>query len=447
MEPPLGAAGSLRDVGSLRDAVAALFARSPSRMVPDLDRITDLVDLLGSPQDGIDSIHVTGTNGKTSTTAMVSSLLTAAGLVPGSYSSPHLQDVRERIRVSGRIIGTADLARHIAYLQPFLDTVDGRHPDQVTFFEVLTALALLHFADVPVNVAVLEVGMGGTWDATNVVDAGVAVLLRVALDHRELGATPVEVAGEKVGIIKPAAFVVSAAQDPAVMAVIQAQVSEVEATLKVAGPDFELLGRTPAVGGQQVDLQGVRGTYNEVFLPLFGRHQAHNAAIALAAFEAFHRFEVELDPDLVREGFGGVRVPGRLEAVPREGAALVVLDGAHNPAGMASLAEGLPTEFGFERRVAVLGVLDDKDVERMVQTLAPTVDHVIAVAPGNPRAADPSRIRAACEALGLSVEEADDIEHAMDLADGVTRPSDGIIVTGSLYLVGEARTLLGLPPS
>ncbi|HUG86905.1 MAG TPA: cyanophycin synthetase, partial [Euzebya sp.] len=403
---------------TLDDAVASIFGRNPGRMVPDLTRITDLAALLGDPQHSFDAIHLTGTNGKTSTTAMLSGLLTAAGLIPGSYSSPHLQDVRERIRIAGQPIGAADLARHIAYLQPFLDVVDGRHPDRVTFFEVLTALSVLHFADVPVNVAVYEVGMGGTWDATNIIDATVAVLLRVAVDHRELGVTPAEVAGEKVGIIKPGAFVVSAEQDPEVLVVLDARVQAMKAQLKVAGRDFELLGRTPAVGGQQVDIQGVRSTHNEVFLPLFGRHQAHNAALALAAFEGFHRFDVELDPDLVREGFAAVRVPGRLEPVARDEQALVVLDGAHNPAGMTSLAASLPQDFGFQRRVAILGILDDKDVEAMVQAIAPMVDHVIAVAPDNPRAADPSRISAICERLGISVEEADDIEHAMDLADG-----------------------------
>ncbi len=435
------------DLPDLSAAVDSIMARSPGRMVPDLDRITDLVELLGQPQTTFDTVHLTGTNGKTSTTAMLSSLFAAAGLIPGSYSSPHLQDVRERIRVAGRPIDAEDLARHIAYLQPFLDVVDGRHPDRVTFFEVLTALAFLHFADVPVNVGILEVGMGGTWDATNVIDAAVAVITRVSQDHPELGATPVEKANEKVGIIKPGAFVVSAEQDRDVLQVIRDRADAMDATLKVAGRDFELLGRAPAVNGQQVDIQGVRGTYNEIFLPLFGRHQAHNAALALAAFEAFHRFEVELDPDLVQEGFAAVRVPGRLEPVPREGQALVILDGAHNPAGMASLAQALPHEFAFERRVAVLGVLDDKDVEAMVEALAPAVDHVIAVAPDNSRAADPGRIAAACVQLGLSVEEADDAEHALDLAEGITRPADGIVVTGSLYLVGSMRTILDLDPA
>ena len=435
------------DVSSLDAAVASIFARHPGRMVPGLERITDLMALLGEPQRTFDAVHVTGTNGKTSTTAMIASMLEAAGLTPGAYSSPHLQDVRERIRIAGQAISRDDLARHIGYLQPFLDVVDGRHADSVTFFEVLTALAYLHMADVPVDVGVIEVGMGGTWDATNVLDAAVAVLLRVAVDHRELGDTPEAVAGEKAGIITAGAHVVTAEQEPAVLEVITRRVDEVGAQLKVAGTDFELLGRTPAVGGQQIDLQGVRGTYNEIYLPLFGRHQARNAAVALAAFEAFTGFDVEVDPDLVQEGFASVRVPGRLEPVSRDGQALVLLDGAHNPAGMAALAEALPQEFAFERRVAVLGILDDKDVEAMVAALAPVVDHVVAVAPDSSRAADPSRISAACEAIGVSVEEADDAEHALDLADGVTRPSDGVIVTGSLYLIGEARTILDLDPA
>jgi dihydrofolate synthase/folylpolyglutamate synthase len=444
---PKAARGRAVSGADLDSAVAAIFGRHPGRMVPGLSRITDLMGLLGDPQRTFDTVHLTGTNGKTSTTAMVASLMAAAGLIPGSYSSPHLQDVRERIRVADVPIAREDLARHIAYLQPFLEVVDARHADDVTFFEVLTALAYLHFADVPVNVGVIEVGMGGRWDATNVIDADVAVLLRVAKDHRELGDTPEQIAAEKAGIIAAGANVVSAEQEPAVLQVIRDRVDEVGATLKVAGRDFELLGRAAAVGGQQVDLQGVIGTYHEIYLPLYGRHQAHNAAVALAAFEAFHRFEVEIDPDLVQEGLASVRVPGRLEAVPRAGQALVVLDGAHNPAGMAALAESLAQDFAFERRVAVLGILDDKDVEAVVAALAPAVDHVVAVAPDSSRAADPSRISAACAALALSCEEADDVEHALDLADGVTRPSDGIVVTGSLYLVGEARTILGLEPA
>lgn len=429
------------------EALRVLQARGPGRMVPDLDRITDLMALLGDPQDTFDTVHVTGTNGKTSTTAIITSLLTTAGLITGSYSSPHLQDLRERIRIAGVPIGQDDLARHVSYLQPFLTAVDERHPDAVTFFEALTALALLHFADVPANVGVLEVGMGGTWDATNVVNAAVAVLTRVSVDHRELGDTPAAIAVEKAGIIKPGAFVVVAEQDTDVLDVITRRAEEVEATLKVAGKDFELLGRTPAVGGQQVDIQGVNGTYNEVLLPLFGRHQGRNAALALAAFEAFHRFEVEVEDELVREAFAAVRSPGRLEPVPRSEQALIVLDGAHNPAGIASLAEALTTEFAFERRVVVLGVLDDKDVEAMVAALVGVADHVVAVPPDNTRAADPERIARACATHALSVEVAADVEEAIDLASGVTRPADGIIVTGSLYLVGEAREALGLDPA
>lgn len=437
----------MNDTTGLQNAVAAIFERNPGRMVPDLDRISDLAELLGNPQQSYDTIHVTGTNGKTSTTAMLAGLLAAAGLIPGSFSSPHLQDVRERIRVAGVPIDPVDLARHIDYLGPFLDVVDDRHPDRTTFFEVLTALAFLHFGDVPVNVGIFEVGMGGTWDATNVIDAGVAVLLGIDKDHDQLGDTPKEIAGEKAGIIKRGAFVVSAAQQPAAFDVIAERVKQMDAHLKVAGKDFELLGRDPAVGGQQVDIRGVRSTFNEVYLPLFGRHQAHNAAVAVAAMEAFHGFDVELEQELVVEGLAGVSVPGRLEPIPRDGQSLVVLDGAHNPSGMATLAAALPQDFAFERRVAILGILDDKDVEAMVAALAPVVDHIVAVAPDDDRAADPGRIVAACEALGQSVEPAEDAEHALDLADGVTRPSDGVIITGSLYLVGEIRDILDLDPA
>lgn len=431
----------------LRAAVAAIDARGPGNMVPDLDRITDLCELLGDPQHSFQVVHLTGTNGKTSTAAMIASLIQAAGLVPGRYTSPHLQDVRERIRVAGALIEPEDLARHVAYLQPFLEVVDARHDVPVTYFETLTALAFLHFADAPIDVGVIEVGMGGRWDATNVVDARVAVLLQVTEDHAELGDSLVEIATEKVGIITEGSQVVSAAQDPGVAEVIATAVAANDGALKVYGRDFELLGRTQAVGGQLVDLQGVRGDYHEVVLPLFGAHQARNAAMALAAFEAYFRFEVEIDEDLLREGLAAARSPGRLEPVPRGDDALIVLDGAHNPAGAAALATALLQEFAFQRRVGIVGILDDKDVEAMVAALAPALDHVVVVAPDVPRAADPARIEAACHVAGLSVEVAGDAEQAIDLASGVTRPGDGIIVTGSLYLVGEARAALGLDPA
>ncbi len=426
--------------------VRALFARHPTRMVPDLDRIRDLAELLDHPEATFPSIQVTGTNGKTTTTAMITALLGALGLSAGGYTSPHLQDVRERIRVAGRLISREQLAAHLDYLEPFLELVDGRHDQQVTFFEVLTATAFLHFSDAPVDVGVFEVGMGGVWDATNLVDGQVGVVLEVARDHAELGSTIAEVAREKAGIIKPGAVAVSGPQQPEAAEVIAAAAAAADARLVRFGEDFDVVDRVPAVGGQQVTLRGVTGEVDEVYLPLFGAHQAVNAACALAAVEGFLGFPDNLDADVVREGFAAVRSPGRLEVVRRDGRPTVVLDGAHNPAGAWSLARSLRGEFGFERRYLVLGILADKDVEAMVDVLAPLADHVVATAPDSPRAADPDRILAAVRRAGISVEEADDVEEALDKVAGLAREGDGIVVTGSLYTVGEGRTALGLEP-
>jgi dihydrofolate synthase / folylpolyglutamate synthase len=435
-------------------AVDDLFSRQPTRMVPDLDRIRTLVELLGRPDQAYPAIQVTGTNGKTTTTHMVASLLAALGLSAGSYTSPHLQDVRERIRVAGEPISRMALVEGLAYLGPYLAEVDQRHPDRVTFFEVLTALAFTHFADAPVDVGVFEVGMGGRWDATNIVRGEVAIVGRVALDHRELGSSVAEVAAEKAGIIKDGAVVVSAAQDAAATEVIEGAVARAGGRLVTADVDFGVRDRVVAVGGQQLSLRGVTGVFDDVYLPLHGEHQARNAAAALAAVEGFLGFAGGLDPEVVREGFAAVRSPGRLEVVRRGGAAEggpdlppVVLDGAHNPAGMQALARALREEFAHRHRVVVLGVLGDKDVEAIVAEVTGAADHLVVTAPPSPRAADPERLAAAAAARGVSVERATDVAAALELASGLATAEDAVVVTGSLHTVGAARDALGLEPA
>jgi dihydrofolate synthase / folylpolyglutamate synthase len=432
-------------------AVDALFARQPNRMVPDLDRIRTLLELLGRPDQAFPAIQVTGTNGKTTSTHMIACLLGALGLTAGSYTSPHLQDVRERMRVATEPISRAALVDGLAYLQPFLDEVDARHPERVTFFELLTALALTHFADAPVDVAVVEVGMGGRWDATNLVRGETALIGRVALDHPELGSELEQVAEEKAGIVKEGAVVVSAAQEPGVAALIEGVVADKGGRLVVADVDFAVVDRVPAVGGQQLALRGVTCEIDEIYLPLHGAHQARNAAAALAVVEGFLGFTGGLDPDVVRRGFAAVRSPGRLEVVRRggaggtdHGAPPVVLDGAHNPAGMRALAEALAEEFGHRHRVVVLGVLEDKDVEAMVAEIAPVTHHLVVTEAPSSRAATADRLVAAAEAVGLSVEVAADVPTALELATGLATTEDAVVVTGSLYTVGAARDLLGL---
>jgi dihydrofolate synthase/folylpolyglutamate synthase len=437
------------------EAIDRLFARQPNRMVPDLDRIRTLVELLGRPDQAYPAIQVTGTNGKTTTTHMIACLLGALGLSAGSYTSPHLQDVRERIRIATEPISRGAVVDGLDYLEPFLAEVDERHPEPVTFFEVLTALAFTQFADAPVDVGVFEVGMGGRWDATNLVRGEVALLNRVALDHPELGSAVEQVAEEKAGIVKEGATVVSAEQDPAVARIIADVAAAKGGRLVVAGEDFDVVERVHAVGGQQLTLRGVTGDVDEVYLPLHGEHQARNAAAALAAVEAFLGFAGGIDGDVIREGFAAVRSPGRLEVVRRGGASVdpeaavapVVLDGAHNPAGMQALATALRDEFAHRNRVVVLGILGDKDVEAMVAELAEVADHVVATTAPSGRSADAERLVAAAEAVGISAETAEDVATAIDLATGLATGEDAVVVTGSLYTVGAARGALGLDPA
>lgn len=427
-----------------RLAIAELFARQPNRMVPDLDRISTLVELLGRPDQAYPAIQVTGTNGKTSTTHMIACLLGALGVNAGSYTSPHLQDVRERIRVATEPISPEEVLAGLEYLRPFLGEVDARHPEPVTFFEVLTALAFNHFADAPVDVGIFEVGMGGAWDATNIVRGEVALIGRVAIDHPELGSALEQVAKEKAGIVKDGAVVVSAAQDESVQPIIADVAQQRRSSLIIAGEHFDVAERIPAVGGQMLSLRGVTGDVDDVYLPLHGEHQARNAACALAVIEGFLGFAGGLDADVIREGFAAVRSPGRLEVVRRPDAPPVVLDGAHNPAGMHALAEALISEFAYRHRIVILGVLGDKDIDAMVGELVGVAGHVIVTEAPSPRAAGTDRLAKAVEAAGLSMEVASELSVALELATGLAAEEDAVIVTGSLYTVGAARDLLGL---
>ena len=430
-------------------ALEALGSRGPGRMVPDLSRIKRLAQLLGDPQLTYPSVHVTGTNGKGSVVRMIGALCSAAGLSAGTYTSPHLQTVRERLTLAGRHISEARFAAvhdEVAVLTELLDQAaveaTGPDADRVTYFEQLTAMAYWWFADVPVDVGVFEVGMGGQWDATNLVRGEVAVLNVIDIDHPQLGGTPVEVAREKVGIIKPGAHVVSAAQHPDVAAVIEAAVAEQDATLWWADRDFEVLDRRVAVGGQLLTLRVGDRVVDDVLLPLYGEHQARNAALALAAFVAFTgQSFLAMEDDVVRHGLGAVVVPGRLELVHREPS--VVLDGAHNPHGAGASAAALGESFGFRELVLVAACLDDKDVVGILAAFRDVASHVIVTRTDSPRAATLAAMRDAAvevwEGTGTPVEVADDVASALELADAVAGEGDGILVAGSLHTVGEAR--------
>jgi dihydrofolate synthase/folylpolyglutamate synthase len=441
------------EVDPLARVEKTLEERFPTRMVPDLDRILDLLDLLGEPQRAFPSIHITGTNGKTSTARMIDALLRELGLRTGRYTSPHLETVTERICIDGQPLSAQRFAEVYDEVAPFAEIVDGRHPDHVTFFELLTAMAFAAFADAPVDAAVVEVGLGGRWDATNVIHAPVAAVLPISLDHVGiLGATVEEIAAEKAGLIHEGATVVCAVQPEAAVGVLVERAATVGATIVAEGLSFGVRSRAVAVGGQLLELQGLAGVYDEVFLPLHGRHQASNAVCALAAVEAFlgAREREPIDVDAVRAAFAGVSSPGRLEVVRRS--PTVLIDGAHNPAGAAALADALQEEFTFDRLVAVVAILDDKDAAGVLTQLEPVVSSVVATTNGSPRAMPAMELaEIAREVFGPDrVEVSERLDDAIDLAVGraeseASLGGAGVVVTGSIVTVGEARHLLRGP--
>ncbi|HEY0357502.1 MAG TPA: folylpolyglutamate synthase/dihydrofolate synthase family protein [Mycobacteriales bacterium] len=430
----------------------ALDARGPGRMVPDRERITALLDLLGTPQRSYPSVHLTGTNGKTSTARMIDALLRAFGLRVGRYTSPHLESITERIALDGEPLSAEAFVAAYDDVAPYAELLDARSPEPLTYFELTTAIAFAAFAEAPVDAAVVEVGLGGTWDATNVLDAPVAVVTPIDLDHTQLlGDTVAEIATEKAGIIHAGATLIAAVQPPEAAEPLIRRAAEVGATVAREGLEFGVISRDVAVGGQMLTLQSLGGVYEEVFLPLHGAHQAQNAAVALAAVEAFLGAGPErpVDIEAVREGFAQVTSPGRLERVRSSPA--VLLDAAHNPAGIRALTEALTEDFAFGRLVAVLAVLDDKDARTMLEILEPVVDAVVVTRNSSPRSMDPDVLAAlAVEVLGTDrVDVAprfdDAIEAAVQLAEeGTDGPlgGEGVIVTGSVVTVADARRLL-----
>ncbi len=422
-------------------AIAALFNRRPEIMVPGLRRIQALVYSLGEPQRAFDAIQLTGTNGKTSTARMITALLIAAGARVGTYTSPHLQDVRERFRVNGEPLHVGDLLAGLDALGPHIERVEQATGEMVTFFEASTALCLWAFARARIETGVIEVGMGGRFDATNVVDGRVAVIGGVQLDHPQLGATLGEVAWEKAGIITDGAAVISANTAGDAARVIAREVVDRGARLYLLDRDFGVIDRTLTAGGQRVCLRGLDDQRYTVDLPLHGAHQAVNAACALAAVQAYrHR---PLDPSTVRAGFAGVRSPGRLELFTSDGVP-VLLDGAHNPAAARVLARALHELHGNRRRIAVLGIMSDKDIPAMVAALAPAVDEVVVTVPDSPRAASCQQIADACTAAGITVAAAvGDVGTAVRAAAERAGRHGMVVVSGSLYTVGDARAALG----
>ena len=437
------------DSANAAERVAAeLFARiGESAPRPRLEPTRRAVDLLGDPQRAYPIIHVTGTNGKTTTSRIIESVLRAYGLRTGLLTSPHLVRLNERIVIDGEPIGDEDLVRNWEDIQPYLLMVDAElaaaGEPELTFFEALTVLAFAAFADAPVDVAVVEVGMGGEWDSTNVADGQVAVLAPIALDHtHRLGDTIDEIARTKAGIIKPLAEVVSAVQDPDALAEIVRAVELTESRLHVEDAGFGLESSAVAIGGQLVTIRGLAGRYEDLFLPLYGDHQGHNAALAIAAVESFlGRGTQPLAGDVLTEGFAQVTSPGRLQLVGGEPPILV--DAAHNPHGAASLAAALGKYFDFEEVAFVVGILADKDARGILEELEPVASRWFPTSSGSDRALPGEEIAEIIEEVGGSPEDPAPFAEAILearawAAEGARR---AVVVTGSITLVGEAIAL------
>ncbi|MEO7263145.1 MAG: folylpolyglutamate synthase/dihydrofolate synthase family protein [Jatrophihabitantaceae bacterium] len=438
-----------------QDVEARLLARwGESKIGPSRHRIDRLMDVLGQPQRSYRAIHLTGTNGKTSTARMVDELLRGFGLRTGRYTSPHLSEMTERIVLDGEPVADGVFADAYSEIEPYLEMVDDASDLKMTFFEAVTGLALAIFADAPVDVAVVEVGLGGAWDATNVLDAGVAVITPIGLDHTELlGETVAEIAAEKAGIITAGASAILAAQPIEAAAELIRRATEVGAAVAREGLEFGVLERRLAVGGQVLRIQGLGGVYDEVFLPLHGAYQAQNAACALAAVEAFFGAGAAsgpLEADIVRAAFAAVRSPGRLEAL--RSAPTVLVDASHNPAGMRATVEALAESFDFRQLVGVVAMLAGKDVRSALEILEPVLDEVVIAQNSSSRAVPADELAAiAVDIFGadrVTVEPRmdDAIETAVrlaeDNADGVLAGA-GVLVTGSVVTAGEARMLLG----
>ncbi len=426
-----------------------LLARWPeSRIEWKLERMTALMHALGDPHLAYPVVHVAGTNGKTSTSRMIDALLRALGLRTGRYTSPHLESITERISLDGEPISPEVFVDQYEQMAPFFDIVDAQSDTKLSFFEAMTGLGFAVFADAPVDVAVVEVGMGGRLDATNIVPAPVSVITPIDLDHMaQLGNTIAEIAGEKAGIIKADQTVVMSLQPVDAAEVLLRKVVEVGATVAREGLEFGVVSRDNAVGGQLMSLQGLHARYDEVFVPLFGGYQASNAACALAAVEAFTGGEHPIDSEIVRSAFASVRSPGRLEVV--RSSPTVLVDATHNPAGARATVEALADAFAFRRLVGVIAILADKDVTGMLEAFEPFLASVVVTENSSPRAMPVDDLAAvAVEVFGpdrVVVESglAAAIATAVEISEEDAEfGGAGVIVTGSVITAGEARALL-----
>jgi dihydrofolate synthase / folylpolyglutamate synthase len=436
--------------------IAWIFAQRPTEgdVDPSLAEIAALLDLMGQPQHTLPMIHIGGTNGKTSTARMVERLLRELGLRTGRFTSPHLADVRERIALDGEPISQTRFVAAWDDVAPYLAMIDERSRAAgrpvINYFQVLTAMAFSAFAEAPVDVAVVEVGLGGAWDSTNVADGQVAVLTPIALDHQQLlGSTVQAIATEKAGIIKPGAVAVIGGQHEDALGPLLRRAADVGADVVLVGEHVGLTSREVAVGGQLLGVRGIGGHYPGLFLPLYGEHQAENLVLAIAAVEAFVGGGAEpLDADLVRAAVAEMDSPGRVEVL-RHGPTVLV-DAAHNPAGARALAETVREAFAFTRLVGVVAVLTDKDSEGILGELEPVLSDVVVTRTTSPRAMDPDDLaEVARDVFGedrvlVARNLPDALGRAIDLAEGAGELGGGVLATGSVTMAADVRALLGV---
>ncbi len=427
----------------------ALIKRWPENKIePTLDRIAALTDLLGSPQLSYPTIHIAGTNGKTTISRMIDALMSELGYRTGRFTSPHLESFLERISIKGNSIDPGEFIKNYNDIALYLDLIDSKQPHQISYFEALTALAFVAFAEHPVDVGIIEAGLGGEWDATNVVQSQVSVMTPIGLDHMDyLGDTLEEIAQTKAGIFKPESNVVLAEQTPEVAKVLMAQVAKVAAIPFREGIEFSVANRAIAVGGQMIAINGLYGLIEDIFLPLYGAHQANNAAVALAAVEAFAG--VQLDSELVRSAFSKVKSPGRCEVIHRD--PTVIIDAAHNPHGAKAIATTINSEFDFETVIGVVAVLGDKDAAGILAELSQVVDYLVVSQSSSARALPANDLAViakqffAPEQIEVIPELRGAITYATEKANLSNQVNDGVsavLITGSVVTAGEARMIV-----
>ena len=436
--------------GRLDEVEKALLNRWPeTRIAPTLDRIAALVDALGSPQLSYPTIHIAGTNGKTTTTRLIDSLCFQLGMRTGRFTSPHLESFLERICINGESISPEGMIATYDDIGLYLDMIDSRMPNKLSFFESMCALAFVAFAEFPVDVGIFECGMGGEWDSTNVIKADVSVITPIGFDHMEyLGDTLDKIALTKSGIIKESSFAVLARQEPEVAQVLMHKCAQVDATPIREGIEYSVKNRALAVGGQLISIAGVYGEYNDLFLPLHGAHQASNAATAIAAVEVFAG-ESKLDEGVVREALVNATSPGRCEIIMRN--PTVIIDAAHNPHGAQSLKRTISEEFDFDSIIGVIAPMGDKDVDGILEELESVVNRVIVSKNSSHRAADLSELKASAQGIFGSerVTAIESLQEALvkaieqaKLDNGVSDSNTAVLVAGSVVTAGEARGII-----